>query len=60
MILRCLLLALPLLGAGCAPDLQALAHDTAAVCVRVTSVWTTVTLDRNWGCEMPAVKAAAP
>jgi len=59
-VIRYLLLALPLMGGGCAPDLQALASDPAAVCVKVTSIWTTVTIDRNFGCEQPVAKVATP
>jgi hypothetical protein len=44
------LLGAALLG-GCAQDLTALATDKNALCIVETSVWETVRIDRNWGCE---------
>jgi len=43
--------------AGCAPDLQALASDPNAICIKATSIWFTVDINRNHGCELAA---AAP
>jgi hypothetical protein len=39
--------------AGCAPDLSALSADKNADCVTETSVWVTVSFNRNWGCNYP-------
>jgi len=52
---RALAILVPLLG-GCAdiPGIIAeLAKDPNAVCVHVTSIWVSATLDRNFGCEQP-------
>lgn len=48
-----------LLLGGCSDDLKALANDPAAICVKVTTLWGSTTIDRNWGCEMPLTKPAA-
>ena len=50
-IARVLLLALPLLAGGCAPDLKALAEDKNAICIRVTYVYGSAEINRNHGCD---------
>ena len=41
--------------AGCVSpaDLNALAADKNADCITETSVWVTMTAERNWGCHFP-------
>jgi hypothetical protein len=40
--------------AGCSSqDWNVLAQDKNALCVNQTSVYETVKVDRNWGCEYP-------
>ncbi len=43
---------------GCAPDLTALATDKNADCLTETSIWVSLKVDRNWGCEQPPAKPA--
>ena len=56
-------LALPLLTAGCggsAELMQALAADKNADCLHITTPLGSTVFDRNWGCEAPPARAAAP
>lgn len=55
---RAIVLALALALGGCnvAPDLSALAQDPNAICLTVTSVWFSTTVNRNHGCEPAAAK----
>jgi hypothetical protein len=45
-------LLIALAASGCAPDLQALASDPTALCVKATSIWFTIDVNRNHGCEL--------
>lgn len=47
-------IALALLLAGCAPDLAQLASDPNAICIKATSIYFTVDVNRNHGCEQIA------
>lgn len=49
-------LMLALGGCNLAPDLTALANDPTAMCITITSVWVSTTVNRNHGCELSAGK----
>lgn len=38
---------------GCGTTMKDLGDDRNALCVKESSVWETIVIDRNWGCEMP-------